>query len=410
MTSASQPVTVQGIDCGHEPGFGLEDLLRNADVLSGSNAILKKINSGKYAAQILPLSLPLDTFIENMGSLAQNGKKVVILADGDPLFFGIGANIARQLGSHMADIRPAVSSMQMACARIGLPWHNMAFISLHGREDLRPLFAAIANNSPICVLTGTGAGPDFVARFMLDRGYAEYVAHIFENLGKQDEHCLSMRLDECASTVFPDCITLILVPTLPSKPKRVSFDNCDLIGDYATQKPIRGAILELLNITPRDTVWDIGSGTGAMALEFSSRAYAGNIIAVEEKIQRALNIQQNRKKFGGINIKTYFGHAPDCLAQLPVPDKVFIGGGLSGSDGMRLVQFCADTLAPGGILAASCILLESFDSMRNFLHSLNWQMECCQIQFSSTRRLGKGEYLSPADPVFLLSAAKPAKE
>lgn len=410
MTSGSKPVIVQGIDCGHDPGLGLAALLQDADIIAGGKAVLKKLNSGlKHSARLMPLTLPLEKFIDDIGDLAKNGKKVVLFADGDPLFFGIGANIVRQLGLRMADIRPAVSSMQMACARIGLPWHNMACISLHGREDLRPLFAAIARNLPLCVLTGTGAAPDFVARLMLDRGCAEYEAHIFANLGTPGEHYLCMSLEKCAATVFGDCLTLILAPAA-ALPKRASMDNADLIGDYATQKPVRGAILELLNIAPTDAVWDIGSGTGAMALEFAARASAGTIIAVEENIQRALNIQQNRKKFGGINMNIHSGHAPDCLAGLPKPDKIFIGGGLSGDDGGRLVRFCADALAPGGILAASCILLESFYSIRKILHSLDWQMECCQIQFSNTRRLGRGEYLSPANPVFLISASRPEKE
>ena len=118
----------------------------------------------------IPLALPLEPLLERLAHLRSAGAQVLVLAGGDPLFFGIGATMARQLGPEAVRILPATSSLQAACARLTLPWHRVICLSLHGRQDLAPLNAAAGRGAPLCILTDARMTPDVIARHLLDRG------------------------------------------------------------------------------------------------------------------------------------------------------------------------------------------------------------------------------------------------
>ncbi|MDR0526314.1 MAG: precorrin-6y C5,15-methyltransferase (decarboxylating) subunit CbiE, partial [Spirochaetaceae bacterium] len=119
--------------------------------------------------EFLPLAAPWEAVWRNIAGARAAGLRVLVLADGDPLFFGIGASLARRMGPDAVHVIPAVSSLQLACARLGLPWHNVLCFSLHGRSNFAPLNAAVGRGAPLCLLTDDVIRPNDVAGYLLDR-------------------------------------------------------------------------------------------------------------------------------------------------------------------------------------------------------------------------------------------------
>ena len=260
------------------------------------------------------------------------GERVLVLADGDPLLFGIGATLVRLLGEEAVRLLPAVSSLQQACARLALPWHKVICLSLHGRDDLGPLNAAAGKNAPLCVLTDARTTPDVLARHLLDRGVDWFDAHVFERMGAPDEAVHHLSMAAAAGRNFGPACTLILTPREASRRPCLGLNSEELAVERGliSKKPVRAAALALLRIAPRHVVWDIGAGSGAVALEAAVLAHEGRVVAVERSAGRAMSIQENRRRFGVAILDVRLGEAPECLPALPDPQRVFIGGGLSG--------------------------------------------------------------------------------
>lgn len=413
-TARPEPITVLGLDCTAQV---LDDaltpplrrLLEDADVVCAPARLLDQVPEpeGRMLRRI-PLTLPLEPLLERLAQLRSAGAQVLVLSGGDPLFFGIGATLARQLGPEAVRIVPAASSLQAACARLALPWHRVICLSLHGRDDLTPLNAAAGRGAPLCVLTDARMTPDVIARHLLDRGVDWFRAHVFERMGAPDESRRTLSLADAAGGRFGPACVLILEPAGPVRRPRLGIDDAELAVDGCfTRKPVRAAALSLLGIGPRHVVWDVGAGSGAVALEAAALAHEGRVIAVERDPGRAIGIQENRRRFGAATVEVCLGRAPDCLRDLPEPQRIFIGGGLSGPEGAAVLAAACGRLAPGGRLVASCVLLESLQRCREELRKRGWPLEIIQIQASEARPLGADAHLAALNPVFLLAARKP---
>ncbi|MBO4301718.1 MAG: precorrin-6y C5,15-methyltransferase (decarboxylating) subunit CbiE [Desulfovibrio sp.] len=419
-----QIITVMGVDCAipHNPGHLTSEqqkLLSEADVICAGQPLLNTFFpatpselSATLKAEPLPLTFPLDPLLNRFTHLRAAGKRVLVLADGDPLFFGIGATLVRHLGTEAVRLLPAVSSLQQACARLALPWHNVICLSLHGRDDMCPLNAASSKNMPLCLLTDDRMSPDVLARHLLDRGVDWFEAHIFERMGAPDEKIWHMSLTEAAGSHFGPACTMILLPRgLPRRPcLGLQTSQLAIDGECITKQPVRAAALSLLQIAPRHVVWDIGSGSGAVALEASILAHEGRVIAVERSAGRAMGIQENRRRMGAAIVDVRLGQAPECLPSLPDPDRVFIGGGLSGEDGADILGHVCLRLPEGGRVVASCALLESLHLCRRYFEKLAWPVELLQICAAEGQALGDDLHLVGMNPIFLIAAQKPGSE
>lgn len=457
-TVAPEPITVMGLDCARPRGMaGLAEaqrqLAEQADVICAGRMLLEEfsgssLESGNNAAtgaatttaaghsaedqpahdqtaddqnasptagpalkaRLLPLTTPLEPLLTRLSQLRAAGERVLVLADGDPLLFGIGATLVRRMGADAVRLLPAVSSLQQACARLSLPWHKVICLSLHGRDDLRPLNVACGKNAPLCILTDARMSPDVLARHLLDRGVDWFDAHIFERMGASDECVSHLSMADAAGREFGPACTMVLIPMAPARRPHLGLDADQLAVDRGliSKKPVRAAALALLRIEAGHVVWDLGSGSGAVALEASVLAHEGRVIAVERSAGRAMGIQENRRRFGAANVEVRLGQAPECLPGLPDPQRVFIGGGLSGDDGDDILGHVCLRLPVGGRVVVSCVLLDSFSLCRRFFEDMGWTVEILQISAAEGKSLGGDVHLAAMNPVFLLAAQKPA--
>lgn len=451
-TVAPEPITVMGLDCARPRGLaGLAEaqrqLAEQADVICAGRMLLEEFSGSSLEssngvtggatigtdgssteshpagdqenppaagpalkARLLPLTTPLEPLLTRLSQLRAAGERVLVLADGDPLLFGIGATLVRRMGPDAVRLLPAVSSLQQACARLSLPWHKVICLSLHGRDDLRPLNVACGKNAPLCILTDARMSPDVLARHLLDRGVDWFDAHIFERMGAADECVSHLSLADAAGREFGPACTMVLIPMAPARRPHLGLDADQLAVDRGliSKKPVRAAALALLRIEAGHVVWDLGSGSGAVALEASVLAHEGRVIAVERSAGRAMGIQENRRRFGAANVEVRLGQAPECLPGLPDPQRVFIGGGLSGDDGDDILGHVCLRLPVGGRVVVSCVLLDSFSLCRRFFEDMDWPVEILQISASEGKSLGGDVHLAAMNPVFLLAAQKPA--
>lgn len=412
---AFPPITVLGLGLGPVVNPATlppehQEHIRQAQVLAGGKALLACFPAAQ--GQRVILGAPLEAALLELEQKQKEGQRVVVLADGDPLFFGIGASLVRRLGNQAVRIVPGISSLQEACARLGLPWHDVACVSLHGREDFHALNVALLANTSVCLLTDKKHSPDRLARHLLDRGVDWFDAHIFEHLNTPQEQRHSLSLREVVAGDFCSACTVILQAVRPARRPVLGIPDTALAteGSLMTKAPVRAAALSLLRIDPGHTVWDVGSGSGAVALEAAALAREGCVMAIERSPGRALCIKENRRRFGAANLEIYTGEAPQCLHPLPAPHRVFVGGGLNGDGGEDILAAIARRLTPGGRVVVSCVLLGSLQRALDFFQRAQWSVEITSIQPAVSAPLAGDIHLNAINPVFLVAAQKPLSE
>ncbi len=364
------------------------------------------------AAERLVISSPLDGIMETIRSVAASGKRVVVLADGDPLFFGIGHRLSREFGRENILVLPSLSTVQLAAARLGVPWEKTAFVSLHGRDDFTPLYSALVHSETIAVFTDEVNGPVEVAKAMLQRGADGFTMTVLENLGTPEERVRQLGLQETWGMEFSPLNIIFLEREYPPEltlhlgiPDHYYLHQRGLI----TKLPVRAAGLSLLAVEQESVVWDLGAGSGAVAIEASHLARAGNVYAVERNKTRAAMIRENQRRTGAWMVEVVHGQMPDCLGDLPDPDRIFIGGGLGGESNLQndLLDLACERLKPGGRMVIHCILLETLLLARTSFEKAGWHFGVTQFQANSADRLAGDLRFKAQNPVFILWAEKP---
>lgn len=409
-TTEISPITVLGLGLNNpEVEFSsiISTIVKESDVLAAGSELLARFSSCE--AEMLPLRAPLRQALDTLLERRRAGKRVTVLANGDPLFFGIGATLAKLLPPEALRVLPGVGSLQEACARARLPWHDVLSISLHGRNGFAELAVAALAGKPLCLLTDAVNTPAAAARFLLDRGVDWHEMLVFENLRARNENSRVCTLAEAANLDFGPACTVLLIPNAPPRHARLGLPDPQPAGagGMFTKGAVRAAALAALGIAPQHLVWDLGAGSGLVALEASALANRGRVFAVERDPARIVFIEENRRRCGAANLEIIHGKAPDCLDDLPDPDAVFLGGGLGrAEEAAPLLTAICSRLKRDGRLVISCILLSSLERARALLGELGMPCEIACIQVSESAPLAGDLRLAALNPVFLLSSTK----
>ncbi len=401
------PIQIVGLGVDTE---ALPDLhagiIDGAEVLVGGKRQLALFEG--HPALRLPIVSPLEDVFSAIAGHEGAGRDVVVLADGDPLFYGIGARLVDEFGPDGVHFYPNITSLQAACARAKVPWQDVASVSLHGRDDFRPLFNALCHNDWVAVLTDEKNIPAAIAQRLLDRGAEWFAMWVFENLGGDEERFDRYPLARAAARSFSR-LNLVLLERSgkPEHPLSLGLPDDLFQSDRGliTKWPLRAAGIASLRLTPGDVLWDLGAGCGSVGIEASSLLSRGEVFAVERNGSRVGMIRENRRRFGAIGLEVVHGTLPDCLRDLPDPDKIFIGGGL-GKDASLLDVVCS-RMRPGGRMVIHCVLLGTLERARNKLDALGWNVDITMIQSSCATPLAGDVRLEGLNPVFVLAADKP---
>ncbi len=390
------------------------EILAHADIVVGGKRLLAMCPDGQLKSDVekLPITAPLQPVLERVREASEEGQKVVVLADGDPLFFGIGKRLGEEFGRENLRVEPNVSTMQIAASRLGLPWQEMDFVSLHGRDDFSPLYAALVHADLIAVYTDGVNTPAEIARALLERGADCFSMTVLEDLGSPEEQIRPLALPETWGMEFADLNLVILERQYPPEikltlgiPDHFYLHQKNLI----TKLPVRATGLAHLNVEPESTVWDLGAGCGSVSIEASHLARRGRVFAVERHKTRAAMIRENIRRTGAWLVDTVLGSMPDCLPDLPTPDRIFIGGGLGGpaNADTSLLEVACERLRERGRIVVHSILLDSLHASKDHFQSLGWHFGVTQLQASATDSLAGDLRFKAQNPVFILWAEKP---
>ncbi len=337
-------------------------------------------------------------------------KKTVVLASGDPLFYGIGRLLIKFLPTDALCFLPHVSSIQLAFARLKTSWHDAQIVSLHGRP-LRALLPALHQRAAKIALFTDGVNhPAAVAEWLLDHYVENYEMWVCEELGGPHERLTQWTLKSVLGQTFSPLNITVLQrqdsePSDPAMPLLGLPETAIAHRDgMITKREMRLIALGYLALQPGDIVWDIGAGSGSVAIEAARLAASLQVFAIERSEAAVAQIIHNIQTFTTPNVRPILGEAPDILVDLPDPDAVFIGG--SGSRLDSLLTTVTDRLRPGGRIVMNCITLEHFNLGWERLKHHGLQVNMTSVQLSHNQPIGSLTRLVSDSPLFVLQAHK----
>lgn len=404
-------------------GAGPEDLsmaahrwLSRAEVLFGGKRHLEQFAS--HPAMKLSWESPLERSLDRVVELSAR-LRTAVLASGDPFFFGIGGKLIARLGRERVHTLPGVSSVQLLFARIGEPWERAKVLSLHGRgaamED-GSWVDQVRAHSRVVLFTDAHHTPDRIARTLLDAGLQACALVVGENLGRDDERVSELSLTDAAAGSFAP-LNLVLVKSDAVGPAGGrGFDEYYPLfglpeGAYAheagliTKAEVRAIVLAQLELRPGLTLWDLGAGSGSVAIEAARLAPLGCVFAIERNEARYRDLNENIERLASSKVRAIHGPALDRLAGLPDPDRVFIGG--SGAELEDLLATVAARLRPCGIVVQTAVSLDTLSTVRSFWKQQSGiALELLQVQVSRAVPIGLSERFDPQNPVFVIKVTK----
>lgn len=388
-------------------------LIKSARLLIGADHTLALVPD--QGARRLVVGSNMDAAVEAIAS-AKEGPLVVV-ASGDPLFYGVARFLCQKLGKDRFEVIPHVSSMQLAFARVKESWEE-AYLTNLANHSLEAVVEKIRVAEKVGLFTSENYPPAVVARALLDRKIDYFSAYVCENLGSPDERVTQGELPELIGLDFGPLNVMILVrkPNVPDRPSdsagRRLFGNPDEV--FLQSKPKQGLLtpsevrciaLAQMDLGPRSVVWDIGAGSGSVAIEAAQIAATGATYAIEMDADDHNLIRANAEKFGVANLHAVLGRAPEAWANLPAPDAVFLGG--SGREIGRLVDLVYDRLKPGGRLVANVSSIENVADVHATLQRRTRDVKVWMMNIArGTYQLERMRF-DALNPTFLLAVVKP---
>ncbi|HEY1600083.1 MAG TPA: precorrin-6y C5,15-methyltransferase (decarboxylating) subunit CbiE [Pirellulales bacterium] len=388
-------------------------LIEQADLLVGADYTLRLV-PGDHAERLIAGG-NLDVIVERI--IASAGRRVVVLVSGDPLFYGLARYLCEKLGKDRFEVVPHVSSMQLAFARVKESWEE-AYLTNLANRSLDQVLEQIRIAEKVGLFTTEECPPSRVAHGLLERKIDYFWGYVCENLGSPDERVTRGSLKELASQEFAPLNVMILVrkPDAPDRPSeeigRRLFGNPD--EAFLQSKPKQGLLttsevrtiaLAQLDLRAMSTVWDIGAGSGSVAIEAAQIAAGGKTFAIEMDQEDHTLILDNAARFGVRNLVPILGRAPEAWANLPDPDAIFVGG--SGREISRIVDLAYDRLRPGGRLVANTGSIENLADVHATLHRRAGEVRVWMVNIArGTYQLERVRF-DALHPTFLLSVVKP---
>jgi precorrin-6Y C5,15-methyltransferase (decarboxylating) len=347
---------------------------------------------------------------------AAGAKRVVVLASGDPLFYGTARYVCSKLGKDRFEVVPHVSSMQLAFARVKESWEDAFLANLSG-QSIERVIDRVRSSETAGLFTSDQWPATAVARALLDEGIDYFQAYVCENLGSPDERVTQGSLADIAKDSFatPNVMILVRKARVADKPGHVGTrmfgnpDECFLQSrpkrGLLTPAEVRSLALAELQLRPASEVWDVGAGSGSVGLEAARIARDGRVHAIEMDPDDHALIRENAARFGVMNLNPVLGRAPEAWASLPDPDAIYVGG--SGRDVAMLVDQAWSRLKPGGRLVTACNSIENLAAMHTLLRSRSNDAAYWMVNIArGIEQLDRIRF-EAINPIFLIAATKP---
>ena len=389
------------------------DCIHSARVLVGSPGLLAKFPNFSGRKEIIGSDLD-----RLANSLDQSDSPTVVLASGDPLFYGTARFLCDRLGKDRFDVLPHVSSMQLAFARVKESWDE-AYLTNLASQPLERVVERIRSAEKVGVFTSEEVPPARLAEELLSKGISYFTVYVCENLGSPDERVTRSALADIVNQRFAPLNVMVMVRQSGVPDKQSESDNRRLFGNpdelFRQSKPKRGLLtpnevrsiaLGEMNLRSTSIVWDIGAGSGSVAIEAAQIARNGKAYAIEMDAEDYNLLVENANQFGVTNLVPVLGEAPNAWESLPDPEAIFVGG--TGRAVTELVSHAWPRLQPGGCLIANMMSMDYVVALQQlFVSKMGIEPMLWMVQIS------RGNYqldklrLESCNPTFLLKAVKP---
>jgi precorrin-6Y C5,15-methyltransferase (decarboxylating) len=377
-----------------------------AELLYGGPRHLAFVPADASAAVRIPWPSPMAPAVDQILTDYRGKKTITVLASGDPMLYGIGVPLTRDLAATEFRVIPQVSAFSLACARLGWPIAETNLITLVNRP-VEQLLRHLYPGERLVIFSEDGSTPAIVARLLTEFGYGPSKIDVFENLGGCSERntsglAASWRKDQCGKLNLMAVLcaldttaqTLSLASGLPD-------DAFDTDGQL-TKREVRAVTLARLAPLPNQILWDVGAGTGSIGIEWMRIHPSCSCIAFEAREDRAARIRLNAARLGVPALKVIEGTAPAAFAGVRAPDAIFLGGSV---DDDHLFDACWAALPRGGRLVANGVTLQS-ESRLAARHALHGG-DLVRMMIARTDRIGDSLGWRPMMPITQWTVIKP---
>jgi precorrin-6B C5,15-methyltransferase / cobalt-precorrin-6B C5,C15-methyltransferase len=366
----------------------------------------------EFRGQRIVLKSAISATLDELGGFADE-HNICVVASGDPMFFGIGSLVISRFGAEHVEVLPQPSALQWAFARVGLKWDDAQWLSLHGRSR-EGFLTRLKRLAKVAVFTDEDNSPPRLASYMVAHGEVGWTAWVCENLAGPDERVRAFRLEDLAGCddVAPLNVLLLVraepewrsPPAIPFLPEDAFAKRMPKKG-LITKREIRLLSLAALALRPDSVMWDIGAGSGSVAIEAALLAPEGRVYAVEVDPEGVEICRENLRAHAIDNVRVIGGRAPQALEDLEAPDAVFIGG--SKGDLAEIVGLTLDRLRPGGRLVVNAITLENVGEAYRAFRDRALQPEVLLLNVARGEPLAGYLRYEALNPIHVFAVSRP---
>ncbi|MDR1744989.1 MAG: precorrin-6y C5,15-methyltransferase (decarboxylating) subunit CbiE [Planctomycetota bacterium] len=400
-------ISLVGIGMGGSEGMTLEarKALEEADVVLGAERLLNTLKTLDVPCGV-PAKKIAEALPENIARLVRGHpewNRIAVALSGDIGFYSGARRLLDLLEGHDIHLFCGISSPQYFAARLRRPWQDFHLVSAHG--TVCDILAETLNHPAVFFLTGGAIGAADIVNELCAAGLDDALVTVGENLAAANENIVAAKAGELTGRAFaPLAVALVENRRTFARAARSGGieDSCFIRGKAPmTKREVRAVALSLLAPEENAVLYDIGAGTGSVAVEMALLARRGRVFAVEHDDEACDLAGRNREAFGAFNMTLVRETAPDALASLPAPDAAFIGGSAG-----RMKEIVAALLRknPAVRIVASAVTVETLsraiDSMRECGMS---GIDATQIAVTRTVERGASRMFDALNPVFLIS-------
>ena len=422
---AANSVYVIGI--GYTP-FGMEarEAVSRAETILASRRLLEVFSRYDDFEAVKDKVLVLNNIEETLAYMRERYQResIVLLASGDPLFSGIGRRVINELGREAVCILPELSSVQVAFAKIKEAWDDAFLMSLHGGPDpgkrrrlpyeITAIPFLLQKHHKIAILTDRENNPAAIAREIVQSPAfslqpSALMMYVCERLGYPDEKITGGSPGEIAAMSFSEPNVVVIINNSEARATThgpvfgLTEDEIAHSRGLITKDEVRAVTLHKLNLPQRGVLWDIGAGSGSVSIEAARLCPGLRIFAIEKERGQIGNIRKNRERFSVPQIEIVEGPALALLHNLPVPDRVFIGG--SGGQMEGIVRHAGERM-PSGIIVANAATIETLHEAVRLLESSGFSAGVSQVSISRSKIVNGRMHMSALNPIFVITGRK----
>lgn len=397
-------VSIVGIGPGSKGGMTEENrrAIEHADCLIGAKRMLESVTNGNQT--IYHAISPVE--ITNYILTHREHRTFTVVMSGDTGFFSGTKKLLPMLEGCQVQVLPGLSSMSCLCARLGTSYEDVVPVSVHGRD--RDIVPDVLHNRRVFALVGGENGMGALCRRLTEAGLGDVRVSVGERLGYDNEKITIGTAAELAKGNYHSLSVALIEHNRPfvvthglpdEKFQRGSASDGAVVP--MTKSEVRAVCLSKLRLTEDAVCWDVGAGTGSVAIEMAIQAGKGHVYAIEKKEDAVTLMEENRKKFFAQNMTIVNGYAPDACCDLPVPTHVFIGG---SSGNLREIIALATEKNPHVRIVATAIALESVSELTICLKEFNFkEREVVSMTVARDRKAGSYHLMTGQNPIYIFT-------